>query len=351
MQSIKFELLAKICETPGAPGFEERVRNFLIKELTGYTDELHTDAMGNLVAIVRGHSDKKLMLAAHMDEISFVVTHIDDKGFVRFQPLGGFDPKTLTAQRVIIHGKEDIIGVMGCKPIHVMTAEERKKHMQLEDYFIDTGLPAEEVKKKIEIGSPVTRERDTIRMGKCINGKSLDNRVSVYILLETIKELKEKNLPHDVYGVFTVQEEVGIRGATSATQIINPDFGLAIDTTIAFDLPDAQAHQQITKLGEGTAIKILDGHTICDQRMVSFLKQTCAQHKIKWQAEVLPRGGTDTMALQRYSNKGCIAGAVSIPTRNLHQVIEMVHEEDVVASVNLLVHAIQEMGEYDWSHL
>ena len=188
--SINIKLLAEICETAGAPGYEQRIREIVIREVEPFVDELRTDNMGNVTAIIKGKKDKKVMIGAHMDEIGFIVTHIDENGFLRFHTLGGFDPKTLTAQRVIIHGKKDIVGVMGSKPIHVMTIEERNKAPKTTDFFIDTGLSKEELEKYIEVGNPITRERKLIEMGNCINCKSIDNRVSVFILIETIKGLK-----------------------------------------------------------------------------------------------------------------------------------------------------------------
>jgi endoglucanase len=151
------QLLKEICETPGAPGYEDRIRNVVLREISGMGLGAETDNMGNVTVLVKGKSNRKVMVGAHMDEIGFMVTHIDDKGFVRFTTLGGFDPKTLTAQRVIIHGKQDIIGVMGSKPIHLMSPEEREKSVKIGDFFIDTGLPADEVKSLIEIGNVITR--------------------------------------------------------------------------------------------------------------------------------------------------------------------------------------------------
>lgn len=348
---INTPLLSSICEVAGAPGFEQRIRNLVIDEVQPLVDELEVDNMGNVYAIKRAKKNpegKKVMIAAHMDEIGFIVTHIDDNGFLRFHTLGGFDPKTLTAQRVIIHGKEDIIGVMGSKPIHVMTADERNKVAKITDYFIDLGLPKEEVEKVVSIGDPITRERSLIEMGECVNCKSIDNRVSVFILIETLRALKD--FPYDVYGVFTVQEEVGIRGANVAAHKINPDFGFGLDTTIAFDLPGAQAHEKITQLGKGTAIKVMDSMTICDYRMVSFMKKTADKHEIPWQLEILTAGGTDTAGLQRMGKNGSIAGAVSIPTRHLHQVIEMAHKKDIRAGIDLLKACIEELDQHDWAH-
>jgi endoglucanase len=347
--AIDLQLLEEVCQSPGAPGYEQKIRALIIEKVTPYVDEIQTDNMGNIYAIKKGKTDKKVMIGAHMDEIGFIVTHIDDNGFIRFHTLGGFDPKTLTAQRVLIHGKEDVIGVMAAKPIHVMTPEERNKNPKTKDFFIDTGLPKEEVEKLIKVGDPITRERSFITMGECVNSKSLDNRLAVFILLETLRILKDKEVPYDIYGVFTVQEEVGIRGANVSALRINPDFGFGLDTTIAYDLPGAAAHEKITSLGEGAAIKIMDASTICDYRMVEYMKQTADNHKIKWQPEILTAGGTDTAGIQRMTAGGSIAGAVSIPTRHLHQVIEMANQRDIQSSIDLLTACVSDIDKYDWS--
>jgi tetrahedral aminopeptidase len=346
---LPVSLLKKICEAPGVPGYEARIREIIVKEVSPLCDSLEIDNMGNVFAFKKGKSsDKTAMVAAHMDEIGFMVTHIDDKGFIRFNTLGGFDPKTLTAQRVVVHGKKDLVGVMGSKPIHVMSPDERNKVAKITDYFIDMGMPKDEVVKYITIGDPITRERELIEMGECVNCKSIDNRVSVFILIETLRRIKTP--AYDFYGVFTVQEEVGIRGANVAAHRINPDFGFGLDTTIAFDLPGAQAHEMVTKLGEGTAIKIMDASAICDYRMVDYMKKTAEKNDIKWQPEILTAGGTDTAGVQRMGKNGAISGAVSIPTRHLHQVIEMAHKKDIEASIDLLQACLEDLDTYDWSH-
>jgi endoglucanase len=348
---INVSLLKQICEIPGAPGFEKPVRDLVISLVRPYIDELHIDNIGNVIAIkkgVRNPDGKRVMLAAHMDEIGFIVSHIDEQGFLRFNTLGGFDPKTLTAQRVIVHGKKDLIGVMGSKPIHVMTPEEKTKLPKTTDFFIDLGMPKEEVEKYITIGDPVTRDRELIEMGDCVNCKSIDNRVAVFIVIEALKQLK--NPAYDVYATFTVQEEVGIRGANVAAHSINPDFGIALDTTIAFDVPGAAPHEKVTELGKGTAIKIMDAMTICDYRMVAFMKQVATKEAISWQPELLTAGGTDTAGVQRMGKQGAIAGAISIPTRHLHQVIEMAHKSDIADSIALLVACLEQLDAHDWSN-
>lgn len=349
---MNIPLLSQICEIPGTSGFEDRIRQFVLSQLDGLADSVSVDNMGNVTALVKGRdSSRTVMSAAHMDEIGFIVQHIDDKGFIRFLPLGGHDPKTLTSQRVIVHGKKDVVGVMGCKPIHLMSAAERGKSPELKDYFIDLGMPADEVKKLVEIGNPITRERGLIEMGDCVNVKSLDNRVSVYILLETLKKLKQLDLKpaYDFAAVFTVQEEVGLRGANVSALSVKPDFGIALDITIAFDVPGAAPQDMVTELGKGTAIKILDSSVICDHRMVSYLKYLATTNNIPWQPELLSGGGTDTAGLQRMVPGGSIAGAISIPTRNVHQVIEMCHKVDIQASIDLMTVAVAELDSWDWS--
>ena len=345
---LNIKLMAEICEVAGAPGYEKRIRDIVLRKVTPLVDEVSVDNLGNVTAIKKGKERKKVMVGAHMDEISFMVTHIEEGGFLRFHTLGGFDPKTLTAQRVIVHGKKDLIGVMGSKPIHVMTTEERAKLPKTTDYFIDMGMTKEEVEKYISVGDVITRERKLIEMGNCVNCKSIDNRISVFILIEALRTLGA--VPYDVYGVFTVQEEIGIRGAQVSSIQHQPDFGFGLDTTIAYDVPGAQAHEKITSLGKGTAIKIMDASTVCDYRMVEYMKKTADKHKIQWQPEVLTAGGTDTAAIQRFSAGGSISGAISIPTRHIHQVIEMADKGDIEKSILLLQKCLEELDTFNWEH-
>lgn len=347
---LDLDLLNETTQIPGAPGFEYRIRNFIQETIKDWVDDTYVDPMGNLIAYRQGASEEKTIIAAHMDEISFVVTHIDDEGFIKFHTLGGFDPKTLTAQRVIIHGKKDIIGVMGTRPIHIMSAEERNKNPKIEDYYIDTGLPAKEVKKLVELGNPITRERSFIEMGDMVNSKSLDNRICCYMLMETLRKLKKRKLSTDIYAVFTVQEEIGLRGATAVASSIDADYAINLDVTLACDVPGSAPHEKVTDLGKGAAIKVLDGMTVCDYRMVEFMKKIAKKNKIDYQLEVLPKGGTDTAGLQRHSTGGSIAGGISIPCRYLHQVIEMASKKDLKDSINLLSKCLLEIGKYNWKH-
>lgn len=353
IMDIDIKLLSRICEAPGAPGSEKPIRDLVLAELKGLADAVEIDNMGNVIALKKGRSSaKKSMAAAHIDEIGFIVTHVADNGFVRFNPVGGFDPKTLTSQRVIIHGRHDVPGVMGCKPVHIMPPEERNKAMKITDYFIDTGLSTEAAKKLIEVGDFITRHSPLMEFGDCVNAKSLDNRASVYVLLECLRELKKsKRKPaYDFHAAFTVQEEVGLRGAQAAALRVQPDFGIGLDTTIAYDVPGSSPQERCTKLGEGAAIKLMDSSVICDTRMITFMKTTAKKHKIPWQPEILAGGGTDTASLQKMVAGGSIAGAISIPTRHIHQTIETCNKADLAACVKLLAACLCEFDQHDWSH-
>jgi endoglucanase len=351
---MNWNLLAELCRTGGGPGREERVRAVAIRELEPLVDDITIDRMGNVIATReprpaagggrgagRGRrpsrkstpAPRSVMLSAHMDEIAFMVTHIDEQGFIRFTTLGGFDPKTITAQRVIVHGRKDVLGVVGTKPIHVMTDEEKTKLPKLESYFVDVGLPKDKVEKLVAIGDLATRERDFVRVGDTVSTKSLDDRVGVFVMIEAMRRLRRHEVR--VYAVATTQEEVGIRGAEVAARALSPDIGIALDVTLANDVPGTAPQDAVTQLGGGTAIKVMDSSVICDHRVVDALRSSARSRKIPFQIEVLTKGGTDTAAIQR-AGVGVPAGCISVPTRYIHSVTEMCHERDIDASIRLL---------------
>lgn len=349
---MNVQLFKELCEATGAPGFEYGIRELIVREMTPMADSVTVDNIGNVVCLIKGKSsDCKIMCAAHMDEIGFIVRHIDDNGFIRILPLGGFDPKTLTAQRVVVHGTKDLPGCMGVKPIHVMSPDERTKMPAVTDYVVDLGMTKEEVEKYVSLGDSITRTGDLIEMGNCLNVKSIDNRGGCYMLIEAVRAIVSagERPDYDLYAVFTVQEEVGLRGAQAATLKIQPDFAFALDTTIAFDTPGSGSHDKCTVLGKGTAIKVYDGTLITDSRMVKYMTALCAEKDIPSQLELLAAGGTDAGALQKFTAGGAIVGAVSIPVRNVHQSIEMADKVDIQASVDLLAACFTNLTRWDWS--
>jgi len=345
---VSLELLKQLTETPGVPGREERIREVVRKELESLVDEVRVDAMGNLIGFKRGKGASKLMLDAHIDQIGFLVSHVEDKGFIRFVPLGGFDPRNLIARRAIVHGRQDRVGVMvyGGKPIHVQTEEERRRELKVSDFYIDLGLSKEEVAELVAIGDPITFEQTTIEMGHLITGQCMDDRLCVYIMLEALRRLESHAV--DIYAVAAVQEEVGLRGTGPAAYGIAPDIGLALDVTLACDTPGSSDAEQITVLGGGAAIKIMDSSVICHHKIVEFLKQLAEKHEIKYQMEILPRGGTDGAAIQR-TRMGIPAGVLSTPIRYVHTTVESAHKDDIEACIQLTARFIESAHETDFS--
>ncbi|MBU0507490.1 M42 family metallopeptidase [bacterium] len=336
---MNLKLLKALAESHGVSGREEGVRALIRKELTAVGCKVRGDAMGNVIGFRKGKGKVKVMLAGHMDEIGFVVSHVDKDGFLRFQPCGGFDPRTLMSQRVFVHtGKGPLLGVMGAKPIHVLTEEEIKKPLKVTDYFVDLGLPSKEAQKRVEVGDPVTMARDMQELGECITGKALDNRIGVWLMIEALRKIKSHEV--DIYAVATTQEEVGVRGALAVARDVHPDVGLALDVTIACDTPGADAKDHISKLGGGTAIKIMDGLSISNPKLVQELRTLARRRRIKFQMEILPRGGTDAGAMRQVTGQ-CAVGTISVPLRYVHSTVEMVHKDDLKASVDLLAAYLQ----------
>ncbi len=331
------ELLKKLSEVGGVPGREERVRELLKSELEGVVDSLQTDAMGNLIAHKKGEG-KRVMLSAHMDEIGFYVKFVDDKGFVRVQNVGGFDTRNLFARPVTVQTRSgDLVGVMNpaTKPIHISTAEERKKIPQMNEFAVDLGMDADAVKERVRVGDPVTLIQEFRDLGEVVTGKALDDRVSCWILVEVLKRLERPS--YDIYAVFSVQEEVGLRGATTGAFGVEPDIGVALDTTLAVDTPGTSDDQRVTKLGAGTALKVMDSASISTRWLLDEFVEIAEHNSVPYQFEILPLGGTDAGAIQK-SRSGVATLTVSTPSRYVHTVTEMVAKSDVNAAIELLTH-------------
>jgi endoglucanase len=289
------------------------------------------------------------MLAAHMDEIGFMVRHINEQGFIRLQPLGGFDPRVLVAQRVLVHPAEGPVlrGVLtpAHKPWHLLT-DEKLGAPKLEEFYVDLGLPAAQVHASVSVGDPVTMDRSFEVLGENVIGKALDDRAGVFTMIEALRRLGRHQA--NVIAVATVQEEVGLRGATTAAFAVKPDVAIALDTTLALDVPGSLPEDMITRVGAGVAIKVFDSSFIPNFKLVRHLRAIAAQHAIRHQLEVLPRGGTDAGAMQR-SRHGAAAVTLSIPSRYVHTVNEMVSQVDLDAAVTLLVRFLEEArtGDYE----
>ena len=351
---MNLELLRRLTEAHGIPGQEDLIREIVREELKGICD-FEVDRIGNLHCVRRATTKskgktKKLMIAAHMDEIGFMVRFIDDKGFLRIQPLGGWDPNQMASQRVFVHTKGGMLnGVLMAsrKPKHMLTPEEAARPLAVENFFVDIGFSSEQAKKQVRLGDMVTMNRTLQTMGDLVTCKAMDNRIAVYVMIEAMRKAKKHAV--DVYGIATVQEEIGLRGAAASGAAIAPDICVAIDITLANDIPGLADQDQITRLGEGTAIKIMDSSLICHPKVVEHFRSLAEKHKIKYQMEVLPMGGTDAGGVQRLHG-GIPSFTLSIPTRYVHTVNETVHSGDLDASVNLMAKYIEDAHNGDYSY-
>lgn len=349
---MNVSLLKELSEAHGIGGKEDALRTIVRREL-GPLCDCSTDYMGNLICVKKGtggDNAPKLMLAAHMDEIGFVVKHIDDKGFIRIHTLGGWDPRQMGSQRVKVHTRSEVLPgtlMQSVKPKHMLSGNEGNQAPKVEEFFVDLGLSGEEVKKRVKIGDMITMDREFRAMGELYSGKAMDDRAAVYVMIEALKAVG----PHacDVYAVATVQEEIGLRGAAASGSAIKPDVVVAIDITLANDIPGIPDQDCITKLGQGTAIKVMDSSLICHPKVVDHFVDLAEKHSIKYQMELLPFGGTDAGGIQRL-NGGIPALTLSIPTRYVHTVNETVHPDDVDASVALLARYIEDCGARDYRY-
>ena len=328
------ELLERLLSTPGVSGREERIRELVAKELDALVDEVHTDRMGSLLGVRKG-KPPRVMLSAHMDSIGFLVSHVDDDGYLRISPVGGFDPRTLVAQRVLVAGKNDYIGLLSpaTKPIHLLKKEERDKSPKIEEFFVDLMLPAEEVHRNVSIGDPITLLRDPVTTDKAVTAPYLDDRLGVFILLEALQRVAETEAEIDA--VVSVQEEVGLRGARTSSFGIDPDMGIALDITVAADLPGADKAQNPSSLGKGVSLGIMDASSISDPRLVNRFRELADEHGIKHQLEVSLGGGTDAGGIQ-LARAGAPVITVSTPVRYVHTSNEMAYVEDIEATIDIL---------------
>lgn len=344
--TLDFSILKTLCELPGVSGREGAVRDYLRSALAPYADDVRTDALDNLIAFKEGSSDKNLLLAAHMDEVGLMVHFIDGRGFLRFVPVGGLDPRTLLAQRVRVQTKRGpLLGIIGPKPAHITTEAERGRAASVNELCIDVGLDGAQAKARIRAGDVAVLDRACEEFGDgLITAKALDNRAGVFVLLEAFKALK--NPLWNVYAVFTVQEEVGLRGAITAAYGVDAQAALCIDTTGAADIPACPPQDYITALGGGAGITAMDARTITPPALFDRLTALCDKENIPYQVRVAPRGGNDAGAIH-LSKTGVPTCGLSIPTRYIHSNTEAVSKADLQAVYRLVTAAANQLPQHD----
>jgi putative aminopeptidase FrvX len=272
-----------------------------------------------------------------MDEIGFVVRHIDREGFVRILPIGGYDPRTLVAERVVIHGRTDISGVIAPQPNWILTDEEKKKVLSIPELFVDTGLSGDEVRAQVTLGDPISFAQRFGRLnGEVVVGRNFDDRLGVYAMIEAVRRVADIGV--ELYAVATVQEELGVRGAEIAAYTIEPDVGIAVDGSLASDVPYAKDEDRHCALGQGTGIYLVDNRTVSDPLLVRFLIELAEQKGIRYQRNI--GGGTDASAIQR-NKGGARACTIGAPTRYMHSTSQLADTRDIEETVRLLAAFIE----------
>ncbi len=340
MNDKDFAFLKELVETPSPSGFEQPAQRVMRREVDGVADELRTDVMGNLICRIdgQGQDRPKVMLAGHCDEIGFMVKYIDDNGFLFFSPIGGVDPHLVPGQRVQVHtSRGPILGVVGKKPIHMIEPKDRDTVTKFKNQFIDLGCADKAAAGElVAIGDPVTMAVGLERLqGDMVTSRAFDDKMGAFIVARVLQEVRRKGpAPVDLYGVSTVQEEVGLRGGTTSAYGVNPDVGLAVEVGFATDHPEMD-HKDIGEIKVGGGPAIARGPNI-NPMLFELLVRTAQEEQIPYQVLGVPRAtGTDANAIQ-LSRGGVAAGLVSVPLRYMHTPVEVLSLTDLENTVRLL---------------
>ncbi len=336
-----WELLKELSNTPGIPGNEEKIREIVVRETKGYIEGFEIDPPGNLI-IHAGGNGPKLLLDAHMDEVGFMVSKIDKGGFLRVIPVGGIPPENAHSQRVIIWGKKPVYGIFGSTPPHVRKGE-KDKLPEIDELFIDTGLSEDKVRDLIKSGDAVTFDTRAVEQDNAILGKAFDDRVGVFVMIESLKKTRKRSV--DLYLVAAVQEEAGLRGATTATFAIEPAMAIAIEGTVALDTPGIPDYKKLAEMGKGPEIRFSDRSFVASKRWIDFISKLADSRGIKYQVIVKRVGATDATVIQ-ISRKGVYATAVSVPVRYIHSANSLLLKDDVEETIKLITAVIEEGGRF-----
>lgn len=336
MDTIK--LIEDLSNAFGVSGFEDEIRNVLKEKIEPFMDEVRTDVLGNLIATT-GTGELKLMLDAHMDEIGFIIQHIDNEGFLRFAPIGGWDPRILLTHAVTIFTRKGtkVRGVIGAKPPHLLKEEERKKPIPLDEMFIDIGTFSKEEMDElgVQVGDPATIHYPLEKHRDVVIGKALDDRAGCAVLVQVLEEVANQDLDLTVVANFAIGEEVGLRGARTAAYQINPDIAIALEGTIGADMPGVPAHKRATTLGLGPAISVADRSIIVSPKLVQAIENVAEKEKIPWQYKKPLFGGTDAGAIHLMRG-GILTGVISVPCRYIHSPLSLMRLDDFENTVRLV---------------
>ena len=341
------ELMKELSLAPGVSGSEEEVAKIIARELEGVADKIEKDSLGNLIATKKGEKKApSVMLAAHMDEIGLMIRYIDDNGFIKFSKIGGINDQMLMNQTVTVHSSigEPLIGVIGSKPPHVTTPEEKNKVVKYDDMFIDIGAKdKEDAEKMVRIGDKMTFNSLFAEYpNDLVMGKALDNRAGCYVMIEVLKRVKTRAT---VYVVGTVQEEVGLKGARTSAFKLNPDMAIALDVTLSGDHPGIKPDEAPVVIGKGPAVILSDASgrgILTHDSIKDMLINAGDENDIPYQLEVSDGGTTDGSAIHLV-REGIPTGVLSVPTRYIHTPVSVCSMEDVESTIQLITEAINNL--------
>lgn len=341
-------MLKDLTDAKGIPGNEKEVREMFESYIRPYADELTTDNLGSSIAKKTGDENgPNIMIAGHLDEIGLMVTRIDENGFLYFQTAGGWWNQVMLAQRVTIMGsKGDVTGVIGSKPPHILSAEARKKPYEIKDMFIDIGATSKEEAESFGVkpGDSVVPyfEFTQLKNEKLLMAKAWDNRIGLAIAIDVLKALKDEEHPNTVYGVGTIQEEVGLRGAKTSSHLIQPDIGFGVDVGIAGDTPGIAKQDADSKLGEGPQIVLYDASMISHKGLRDLVVETAEENNIPYQFTSMAGGGTDSGSIHLTGN-GVPSLSVTVASRYIHSHAGILHRDDYENAVKLLTAVIKKL--------
>lgn len=335
-------MLKALCNLDGISGNENIIRDYIINQIKPYAAKLEVDTMGNVIAFKKGKNPQNttLMVCAHMDEVGFIITSITDDGYLKFDSVGGVDDRILLTQAVRLG---DVKGVLGIKAVHLQSKDERKNVVKMKKMYIDIGAKdKKEAEKKVKIGDYASFDTDYEEFGDgYICAKALDDRVGCYALINAIKH----NYDSDIYFCFTVQEEVGLRGARILANKIKPDACIVLECTTALDIPFTEEHEKVTRLGNGVALTIIDRATISNKKLNEFIINTAKENNIKYQFKQAVSGGNDAGAIS-ISAGGCEVATLSVPSRNIHSPVCVVKKDDIQCCEKLLQTVLNNFTKY-----
>jgi len=344
-------LLEKLSNAHGISGHEKEVRNILEEEIKPYVDEIKTDKLGNLIATKNGKGPS-VMIAAHMDEIGFMVKYINDNGFIYFAKSGGWFDQTLLNQRVVIHTKNKrIIGVVGSKPPHIMKEEEIKKVVIIEDMYIDIGAKNKKDAKKIgvQVGDTITLDRKfELLSNNMVTGKAFDNRAGLVMMIEAARLLNKNKIKAKIHFVGTVQEEVGLKGARTSAYSLNPDVAIATDVNIPGDHPGIEKKHSSLKIGAGPSITVSDAEgvgIVVAESVLDWMKDSARKGKVPYQLSVTEGGVTDA-AIINMTKQGIPSGGICVATRYIHSPVEVLDLKDLEQCAKLIVECVKSAHKY-----